>query len=280
MADSLQRQGLVCVLAANSLTEGGISSSTPRQRLSWTAADLLILPHVHLEFTSNLHLLGVGHPRRRAASMGPRPLSPLRQRVRNSLKTAAQGVAVLLVTPIICSYRVRGAVFGTDRALMGSSQALALVPGVIGQYLRTAFFRCVLARCAKSATIEFGTILSRAGAHIDENVYIGPMCHIGLVHLEENVLIGAGVHIPSGPDTHGTTDIRTPIRDQPGSLRVVRIGAGSWIGSGAVVLADVGADSVIAAGAVVTEPVPALVVAAGVPARIVRSRSDPCASSF
>ena len=34
---------------------------------------------------------------------------------------------------------------------------------------------------------------------------------------------------------------------------MVRIGAGSWIGSGAVVMADVGRDSVVAAGAVVTE---------------------------
>jgi acetyltransferase-like isoleucine patch superfamily enzyme len=203
----------------------------------------------------------------------------LREHVRNSLKAAVQSVAVLLVSPAICSYHVRGAVFGTDRALMGSSQALALVPGIMGQYMRTAFFRCVLARCAKSATIEFGTILSRAGAQIDENVYIGPMCHIGLVHLERNVLVGAAVHIPSGPDTHGTTDARTPIREQPGVLRLVRIGAGSWIGSGSVVLADVGPDSVIAAGAVVTEPVPALVVAAGVPARVVRPRSDPCESS-
>ena len=113
---------------------------------------------------------------------------------------------MLLVTPAVCSYYVRGALFGPDRALMGSSQALALVPGITGQYLRTAFFRCVLAHCAKSATIEFGTILSRVGAHIDENVYIGPMCHIGLVHLEANVLVGAAVHIPSGAQTHGTAD--------------------------------------------------------------------------
>jgi virginiamycin A acetyltransferase len=197
------------------------------------------------------------------------------------VKAAARFAAFLLVAPVVCSYHVRRLFLGADRALMGSSQALALVPGVIGQYLRTAFLRCVLAHCAKSAAIEFGTIFSRVGTHIDDNVYVGPMCHIGLVHLERDVLVGAAVHIPSGPDTHGTGDVRTPIRDQPGTPRMVRIGAGTWIGSAAVVMADVGSDTVIAAGAVVTRAIPALVIAGGVPAEILRARTQPapCESS-
>ena len=190
------------------------------------------------------------------------------------LKAAARGVALVLVSPAVCSYYVRRMVLGADRALMGSSQALALVPGVWGQYLRTAFLRCVLAHCAKNATIEFGTIFSKAGARIDDSVYVGPMCSLGLVHLERDVLIGAAVHIPSGPETHGTADVETPIREQPGALRVVRIGAGTWVGSAAVVMADVGSNAVIAGGAVVTKPIPAMVIAAGVPARIVRTRLD------
>jgi acetyltransferase-like isoleucine patch superfamily enzyme len=155
------------------------------------------------------------------------------------------------------------------------------VPGIFGQYLRTAFLRCVLAHCAGSATVEFGTIFSQAGARLDDNVYIGPMCHIGLVHLERDVLVGAGVHIPSGPDTHGTRDVTIPIREQPGSPRLVRIGAGSWIGSAAVVMADVGPNTVIAAGAIVTKSIPPLVIAGGVPAEIIRSRipPGPCESS-
>jgi acetyltransferase-like isoleucine patch superfamily enzyme len=197
------------------------------------------------------------------------------------LKAAARFAALLLVTPTICSYYVRRSWLGADRALMGSSQALALVPGVLGQYMRAAFLRSVLAHCATSVTIEFGTIFSRVDAHIDEHVYIGPLCHIGLVHLERDTLVGAGVHIPSGAETHGTLDVRTPIREQPGVRRRVRIGAGSWIGSAAVVMADVGAGSVIGAGAVVTKAIPALVIAGGVPAEIIRRRtsSDSCESS-
>ena len=107
---------------------------------------------------------------------------------------------------------------------------------------------------------------------IDENAYIGPRCHLGRVHIERNALLAAGVHVPSGRRTHGTGEVSVPIRDQPGSRTLVRIGAGAWIGSAAVVMADVGRDSIVGAGAVVTRPIPDRVIAAGVPARVVRSR--------
>ena len=69
--------------------------------------------------------------------------------------------------------------------------------------------------------------------------------------------------------------LRTPARrfsDQETTYSVVRIGEGTWIGSAAVVMADVGPHAVIGAGAVVTKPLPGWVVAAGVPARVVRMR--------
>lgn len=191
---------------------------------------------------------------------------------RDAVKSLARGLAFVAVVPALLSYFVRSAFVGPNRALESSSEMLGLAPGLVGQYLRRAFLSRVIAHCAPSAVIGFGTLLSQAGARIDQNVYIGPRCHLGLVHLEENVLLAAGVHVPSGPDTHGT-DPSLPIRDQPGRLQVVRIGAGSWIGSNCVVLADVGRNSIVAAGAVVTAKLPDDVVAAGVPARIVRHRA-------
>jgi acetyltransferase-like isoleucine patch superfamily enzyme len=190
------------------------------------------------------------------------------------VKTAAFWLATIAVLPALLSYRLRAAIFGRDRALEGSTQALALVPGICGQYLRRAFLARVLAACHRSATVEFGALFSSAGARLDENVYVGPRCHLGLVHLEANVLLGAGVHIPSGGRIHGTDDVSRPIREQQGERVMVRIGAGTWIGSAAVVMADVGSDSVVGAGAVVTRPVPDAVVAAGVPARVVRARAS------
>jgi acetyltransferase-like isoleucine patch superfamily enzyme len=192
--------------------------------------------------------------------------------VREALKAVAHGIATLLVLPWLASFAVRRVLFGADRALEGSSQALSLLPGIAGEYLRRAFLARVLAECDRTATIGFGTILSKTGARLGAHVYLGPRCHLGLVHIERDVLVGSGVHVPSGAATHGTDDLDRPIREQAGLRKVVRIGEGAWIGSAAVVLADVGRHAVVGAGAVVTRPVPEYAVAVGVPARVVRDR--------
>jgi virginiamycin A acetyltransferase len=189
-------------------------------------------------------------------------------------KTLVRFAAGIAVAPAIVSFRIRRVFIGGDRAMEGSTQALALVPGLPGQYLRAAFLRWTLRHCDPSAAICFGTIFSSAGSRVDADVYVGPCCHLGLVHLERDVLIGAGVHIPSGPDTHGIADLQTPIREQPGVKRLVRIGAGAWIGSRSVVMADVGQGTVVGAGSIVTSPLPDLVIAAGTPARVLRSRIE------
>lgn len=190
-----------------------------------------------------------------------------------ALKKMAFWLATVAILPSLASYWVRAAVMGRDRALEGSTQALGLLPGLIGQYARRAFLTRVLAVCHPTVTVEFGTVFSSARARLDENVYVGPRCHLGFVHLERDVLVGAGVHIPSGGDTHGVEDVGRPIREQEREKEEVTLGRGAWVGSAAVVMADVGRDSVVGAGAVVTRPVPPRVVAAGVPARVVRERS-------
>jgi virginiamycin A acetyltransferase len=194
--------------------------------------------------------------------------------MRDAIKAALRGCALVAVTPSVISWWVRARIMGPDRALEGSTQAWALVPGLLGQYLRRAFLSRTLHSCSSTACIEFGTIFSSASATIGDRAYIGPRCHLGWALIDDNALLAAGVHVPSGANTHGIDDLTVPIREQSTRKAPVRIGNGSWIGSAAVVMADVGRDAVIAAGAVVTRPVPDLTIAGGVPARVLRHR-DP-----
>jgi acetyltransferase-like isoleucine patch superfamily enzyme len=194
--------------------------------------------------------------------------------LKRAAKEAARAAALVAVSPVLASFWAKAAFAGRQKALESRSQLLSLWPGLSGQYLRRAFLGQVLARCHPSATVEFGTFFSQPGALLDENVYVGPRCVLGLVHLERDVLLAAGVQIPSGGKTHYFDDPSKPIREQGGERRMVTVGEGAWIGTGAIILADVGKGTVVAAGSVVTKPLPDNVIAAGVPAKVLRGRFE------
>jgi acetyltransferase-like isoleucine patch superfamily enzyme len=92
------------------------------------------------------------------------------------------------------------------------------------------------------------------------------------VRVGRDVLFGRNVHVAD--HRHGIGTPGVPVRQQPlEDLRPVSIGDGSWLGQNVVVLPGVtiGAGAVIAANSVVREDVPAGSVAAGAPARVVRT---------
>ncbi len=191
------------------------------------------------------------------------------------MKAVARALASILTLPNLASFHIRAWFVGRDRAFQASCELLSVVPGFLGQYLRRAFLQWTCEGCGDLTVIGFGTVFSTTGVRIDENAYIGPQCNIGWVHLERDVLLAAGVQIPSGPNTHTAARLDVPIRDQPGAPRLVRIGEGTWIGNGAIIMADIGRHAIVAAGAVVTKPLPDHAVAAGVPARVIRLRNHP-----
>ena len=186
---------------------------------------------------------------------------------REGLKNVARGLAFL------ASYRFKCVFIGVNRALEGSSQVLSLVPGLPGRYMRQVFFSRVLAHCSRSVVIEFGTLFSQSGARLDDGVYIGPRCHLGLVHIGADAMLGPCVQVPSGAHTHEHSSMDVSIQSQGLARQLVHIGEGCWIGGNAVIMADVGANTIIGAGAVVTRPIPPNVVAAGIPARVIKERS-------
>jgi acetyltransferase-like isoleucine patch superfamily enzyme len=109
---------------------------------------------------------------------------------------------------------------------------------------------------------------------------IGDRCVIGRgshIIAHQSVVIGADVY--TGPyvyitdQNHGYTDPDVPIGRQFPVNSPVSIGAGCWLGAGAIVLpgARIGRNVVVAGGSVVRGVVPDHCVVAGVPARVVRS---------
>ncbi len=191
---------------------------------------------------------------------------------RETAKRLARAAALVAVLPLLLHYWFWSRVVGRHAAFRGAVQFVSLLPGLPGVYLRGAFLRQTLADCHPSARVEFGVLLSEPGASIGEGVYVGPRCILGLVRLEKDVLLASGVQVPSGGKTHRFDDPDVPIRDQGGELQLVTIGEGAWVGAGAIVLADVGKGTIVAAGSVVAKSLPEFVVAAGVPAKVLRPR--------
>lgn len=71
---------------------------------------------------------------------------------------------------------------------------------------------------------------------------------------------------------HGYQDPDLPIGEQFGAHLPVRIGPGSWLGHGAIILpgASIGRNVVVAAGSVVRGEVPDYAVVGGAPAKVIR----------
>ncbi len=117
----------------------------------------------------------------------------------------------------------------------------------------------------------------------DTVVSIGDRCLIGrgsgiVGHLSIEIGddVWTGHHIYITDQNHGFDDPDTPISRQVQAERPVRIGDGSWIGHGSVILpgADIGRNVVIGANSVVSGTIPDHSVAVGAPARVVNRISE------
>ncbi|MDO4582628.1 MAG: acyltransferase [Planctomycetia bacterium] len=190
------------------------------------------------------------------------------------MKWIARKISTVFILPVWGLYGLARLFLSQNRAFADTTQGLSLLPGIVGEYCRLAFFRQVLGSCGKDACIGFGTIFSHATVEIGERVYVGPYCILGDVTLGDDVLLASGVSIANGTRQHGIRRLDIPIREQPGEYPRIHIGKDTWIGERAIVLADVGEHCVIGAGALVLEPIPDYAIAVGVPARVVQDRRE------
>jgi acetyltransferase-like isoleucine patch superfamily enzyme len=138
-------------------------------------------------------------------------------------------------------------------------------------YWRQAFYRSTLAACGQDVSFGWMSVFSMREARVADRVYIGRFCSLGYADLGEEVMLADGVQVLSGGHEHTRDDASQSMQSQRQSYQRVRIGRGSWIGAGAVIMADVGENCIIGAGAVVNKPIPDRSVAVGVPARVVKT---------
>ena len=132
--------------------------------------------------------------------------------------------------------------------------------------------------CSLSAGVMPGHVIDHSPVvTIGDRVLIGKGSGIvghHSVEIGDDVFTGHHVYITDA--NHGYDDTTLPIGRQFAPPRPVRVGSGSWLGHGTVVLpgADIGRHVAVGAGSVVTGPLPDFCVAVGNPARVIRRYVD------
>lgn len=111
------------------------------------------------------------------------------------------------------------------------------------------------------------------GLVIGDRSVIGARCSLvahASIEIGADVWFGQDVFVCDA--SHGYQDPEMPIGEQFGAHQPVRIGAGSWIGHGAIILpgTTIGRNVVVAAGSVVRGEIPDHSVVGGAPARVLR----------
>lgn len=148
------------------------------------------------------------------------------------------------------------------------SSMLALCQRRFRSFAASAEFRpgAYAVTCSKIAIGE--RVVIRPGTML----FADPRVDGAGIEIEDDVLLGSGVHIYTS--NHRFDDPVHPIIEQGHSIaEAVTLRRGCWMGAQAVILpgVEIGENSVVGSGSIMTKSVPARVVAAGNPAKIIKT---------
>lgn len=188
------------------------------------------------------------------------------------LKAIGQLLASVLSLPLQARYRVLRRLLTDDRALSLTSEAAGRRTGILGLYLRQAFYMRVLRACGSDVHFGYQTLLSKRDTVIGDRVYLGRFCTVGRVTIGDDTRIADGVQLLSGQHHHGSSLHGVELSEV--KQHHITIGKNVWIGANAVVMADVGDGAIVGAGAVVTKPVAPGQTVVGVPAKPIAKQTQ------
>lgn len=164
--------------------------------------------------------------------------------------------------------RIGPDILGTHWMLFFKSKMIKLCKQKFNHFDESSDFRpgayavgCSKISIGKRVVIRPGTMLH------------GETQSLGLsINIEDDVLIGCGVHIYVA---NHRFDIPNVLISEQGhsQARMVNLKKGCWIGANVIILPGVtiGENTVIGAGSIVTKSIPDRMVAAGNPAKVIRS---------
>ena len=113
----------------------------------------------------------------------------------------------------------------------------------------------------------YGSMVGHRQVSIKPGVIIGCYTILGYVDIGHGVICGARVSVLSGMYQHGRPGTENDTGEENGEYTRVSIGEKSWIGEGALVMANVGRNATVGAGSVVYKEVLDDTTVLGNPAR-------------
>ena len=117
-----------------------------------------------------------------------------------------------LSIPSLIGYRL----FHSEEIFSFCSKAISFIPGLLGQYLRTSFYRITLDRCSYDLAIGFCSYFAQPNTTAGRKVGAGSFSIIGMSNIGDNVLISSRVSVLSGKYQHehrgsGEGDVSTDL---------------------------------------------------------------------
>lgn len=169
------------------------------------------------------------------------------------LKRTFFALAWILVSPLVLMTWIEKVVAGptTERVFGACKELLSTIPTVVGGYLRSAYYWSSCTGVSPDVYFHLGSMIAHRDVKIGKGTAIGVHSLIGYADIGERVLFAAFVSVISGKYQHGKPEERSGGDSVSEVFTRIAIGSESWIGQGAIVLADIGRQCTVGAGSVV-----------------------------